>query len=104
MGSASAAINAMIVVAIAARGFFMGSPRQAEAAPEVTNALDERSIANLVATTGRSSLTGAASGKPHICDLDAHAVAWTLADLVGRTSPGVEQVGTALSFRQGGGA
>jgi magnesium chelatase family protein len=31
-------------------------------------------------------------------------VAWTLADLDGRTSPGVEQVSTALSFRQGGGA
>jgi magnesium chelatase family protein len=31
-------------------------------------------------------------------------VAWTLADLAGRTSPGVEQVGTALSFREGGGA
>jgi len=31
-------------------------------------------------------------------------VAWTLADLAGRTSPGVEQVGTALSFRRGGGA
>ena len=30
-------------------------------------------------------------------------VAWTLADLAGRTSPGVEEVGTALSFRQGGG-
>ena len=31
-------------------------------------------------------------------------VAWTLADLAGRPSPGVEQVSTALSFRQGGGA
>jgi magnesium chelatase family protein len=31
-------------------------------------------------------------------------VAWTLADLAGRTSPGLEQVKTALSFRQGGGA
>jgi magnesium chelatase family protein len=31
-------------------------------------------------------------------------VAWTLADLAGRTTPGIEQVGTALSFRQGGGA
>jgi magnesium chelatase family protein len=30
-------------------------------------------------------------------------VAWTLADLAGRTSPGVEQVSTALSFRQTGG-
>jgi magnesium chelatase family protein len=30
-------------------------------------------------------------------------VAWTLADLAGRTSPGVQQVSTALSFRQGGG-
>jgi magnesium chelatase family protein len=30
-------------------------------------------------------------------------VAWTLADLAGRTLPGVEQVSTALSFRQGGG-
>ena len=31
-------------------------------------------------------------------------VAWTLADLAGRTSPGLEQVSTALSFRQAGGA
>ncbi len=30
-------------------------------------------------------------------------VAWTLADLAGRTSPGLEQVSTALSFRQAGG-
>jgi magnesium chelatase family protein len=31
-------------------------------------------------------------------------VAWTLADLAGRTSPGLDQVTTALSFRQAGGA
>ena len=31
-------------------------------------------------------------------------VAWTLADLAGRTSPGVGDVTTALSFRQAGGA
>ena len=31
-------------------------------------------------------------------------VAWTLADLAGRTSPGVDRSETALSFRQGGGA
>ncbi len=31
-------------------------------------------------------------------------VAWTLADLAGRTSPGMEEVSTALSFRQAGGA
>ena len=31
-------------------------------------------------------------------------VAWTLADLGGRTSPGLEDVSTALSFRQNGGA
>jgi magnesium chelatase family protein len=31
-------------------------------------------------------------------------VAWTLADIAGRTSPGLEQVTAALSFRQGGGA
>jgi magnesium chelatase family protein len=31
-------------------------------------------------------------------------VAWTLADLHGKTSPGVDEVLTALSFRQGGGA
>jgi magnesium chelatase family protein len=31
-------------------------------------------------------------------------VAWTLADLAGRTSPGIQEVSTALSFRQGGGA
>jgi magnesium chelatase family protein len=31
-------------------------------------------------------------------------VAWTLADLAGRTSPGFEEVTTALSFRQAGGA
>lgn len=29
-------------------------------------------------------------------------VAWSLADLAGRTSPGIEEVATALSFRQGG--
>jgi magnesium chelatase family protein len=31
-------------------------------------------------------------------------VAWTLADLAGRTVPGLDEVATALSFRQGGGA
>ncbi len=31
-------------------------------------------------------------------------VAWTLADLGGRTSPGLDDVKTALSFRQAGGA
>jgi magnesium chelatase family protein len=31
-------------------------------------------------------------------------VAWTLADLAGRTSPGLDDVRTALSFRQAGGA
>jgi magnesium chelatase family protein len=31
-------------------------------------------------------------------------VAWTLADLGGRTSPGLDDVTTALSFRQAGGA
>lgn len=31
-------------------------------------------------------------------------VAWTLADLGGRTSPGIDEVSTALSFRQAGGA
>jgi magnesium chelatase family protein len=31
-------------------------------------------------------------------------VAWTLADLAGRTSPGVEEICTALSFRQSAGA
>jgi magnesium chelatase family protein len=31
-------------------------------------------------------------------------VAWTLADLAGRTSPALEDVTTALSFRQDGGA
>jgi magnesium chelatase family protein len=31
-------------------------------------------------------------------------VAWTLADLGGRTSPGLAEVTTALSFRQGGAA
>ena len=31
-------------------------------------------------------------------------VAWTLADLAGRTSPGLDDVTTALSFRQAGGA
>jgi magnesium chelatase family protein len=30
-------------------------------------------------------------------------VAWTLADLAGRTAPGLADVHTALSFRQGGG-
>ena len=31
-------------------------------------------------------------------------VAWTLADLAGRTSPGLDEVTVALSFRQPGGA
>jgi magnesium chelatase family protein len=31
-------------------------------------------------------------------------VAWTLADLAGRTSPGRDEVATALSFRQPGAA
>ncbi len=31
-------------------------------------------------------------------------VAWTLADLAGRTSPGLDEVTTALSFRDAGGA
>lgn len=31
-------------------------------------------------------------------------VAWTLSDLAGRTSPGLGDVTTALSFRQNGGA
>ena len=31
-------------------------------------------------------------------------VAWTLADLAGRISPGLDEVGTALSFRRVGGA
>jgi magnesium chelatase family protein len=31
-------------------------------------------------------------------------VSWTLADLAGRASPGRDDVSTALSFRQGGGA
>jgi magnesium chelatase family protein len=30
------------------------------------------------------------------------AVAWTLADLAGRSSPGRDDVGVALSFRQPG--
>ena len=38
-----------------------------------------------------------------LCQIDALAVAWTLADLAGRTSPGLGDVTTALSFRQGGG-
>ncbi|WP_138985495.1 hypothetical protein, partial [Mycobacterium avium] len=29
-------------------------------------------------------------------------VAWSVADLAGRTSPGPEEVATALSFRQAG--
>jgi hypothetical protein len=41
---------------------------------------------------------------PEFRYLVTFVVAWTLADLAGRTSPGVEQVGTALSFRQEGGA
>lgn len=31
-------------------------------------------------------------------------VAWTLCDLAGRTSPGLDEVSAALSFRQGGAA
>jgi hypothetical protein len=31
-----------------------------------------------------------------------HAVAWSLADLAGRVSPGLDEVGVALSFREPG--
>ncbi len=40
----------------------------------------------------------------HICYFFTLAVAWTLADLAGRNSPGLEEVTAALSFRQAGGA
>jgi hypothetical protein len=35
-----------------------------------------------------------------IGDLVIHAVAWTLSDLAGGTSPGLDEVAAALSFRQ----
>ena len=39
---------------------------------------------------------------PHLCEFVTFAVAWTLADLAGRTSPGRDEVAVALSFRQPG--
>jgi hypothetical protein len=39
-----------------------------------------------------------------ICELVVLAVAWTLCDLAGRESPSRDDVTTALSFRQAGGA
>jgi hypothetical protein len=35
---------------------------------------------------------------PQFCYLVAHAVAWSLADLAGRNSPGLNEVATALSL------
>ncbi|CAM2758373.1 hypothetical protein X011_07955 [Mycobacterium tuberculosis variant microti OV254] len=37
-----------------------------------------------------------------ICDFVGLVVAWSLADLAGRTSPGPDEVAAALSFRQFG--
>ncbi len=36
------------------------------------------------------------------CYFVIHVVAWSLADLAGRASPGLDEVATALSFRQPG--
>jgi magnesium chelatase family protein len=53
----------------------------------------------------KSLRTALDSGQLSIRGMDRTLrVAWTLADLAGRTSPGVEQVSAALSFRKGGGA
>jgi predicted ATPase with chaperone activity len=39
-----------------------------------------------------------------VCDAVVLALAWTLADLAGRSMPVLDDVNTALSFRQAGGA
>ena len=69
---------------------------------EVSGALLRRNfrLAGVAMKPLRSALD---SGQVSIRGMDRTLrVAWTLADLAGRTSPGVEQVSTALSFRQGG--
>jgi magnesium chelatase family protein len=71
---------------------------------EVSGALLRREF-RLDAAALKPLRTALDSGRLSIRGMDRTLrVAWTLADLAGRTSPGVEQVSTALSFRQGGGA
>jgi len=71
---------------------------------EVSGALLRRRF-RLDAAAMKSLRTALDSGQLSIRGMDRTLrVAWTLADLAGRTSPGVEQVSAALSFRKGGGA
>jgi magnesium chelatase family protein len=70
---------------------------------EVGGALLRRKF-RLDATAMKPLRTALDSGQLSIRGMDRTLrVAWTLADLAGRTSPGVEHVSTALSFRRGGG-
>jgi magnesium chelatase family protein len=71
---------------------------------EVSGALLRRRF-RLDAAAMKPLRTALDSGQLSIRGMDRTLrVAWTLADLAGRTSPGVEQVSAALSFRKGGGA
>ncbi len=71
---------------------------------EVSGALLRRRF-RLDAKTMKPLRTALDGGRLSIRGVDRTLrVAWTLADIAGRTSPGVDQVSTALSFRQGGGA
>ncbi|HYZ68076.1 MAG TPA: YifB family Mg chelatase-like AAA ATPase [Mycobacterium sp.] len=70
---------------------------------EVSGALLRRKF-RLEPVAMRPLRTALDSGQISIRGVDRTLrVAWTLADLAGRTSPGIEQVSAALSFRQGGG-
>jgi magnesium chelatase family protein len=70
---------------------------------EVSGALLRRKF-RLGADAMKPLRTALDSGQLSIRGMDRTLrVAWTLADIAGRTSPGIEQVSTALSFRQGGG-
>jgi magnesium chelatase family protein len=71
---------------------------------EVSGALLRRRF-RLDAKTMKPLRTALDGGRLSIRGVDRTLrVAWTLADIAGRTSPGVDQVSTALSFRQGEGA
>lgn len=69
---------------------------------EVSGALLRRKF-RLEAAAMKPLRTALDSGQISIRGVDRTLrVAWTLADLAGRNSPGLAEVSTALSFRQGG--
>lgn len=45
---------------------------------------------------------GTAVARKQFCDICSQVVAWSLADLAGRGSPGPDDVAAALSFRESG--